>query len=104
MTVLDEPAELAPCQGVVVYAARTPLHAEHLAVLRLASWGRDECIEYLLEKHHRPTFHGPCVGRSNQVGAGHFPRGVQKDLHTSVSFHGSLGRTKGVIGEVVVKE
>ena len=36
----------------MVYAARMPLPLKHLAVLRLAPWGRDECIDYLLARYH----------------------------------------------------
>jgi uncharacterized protein YjbI with pentapeptide repeats len=41
-----------PGGGVVVYAAAVPEKVRHLVVYRLAPWGPDDLIEYLLARHH----------------------------------------------------
>lgn len=53
--LLDQPraaqaADLAE-RMVVIYTAPTPLDLPHLATFRLAPWGEDEAIEYLLLAH-----------------------------------------------------
>jgi uncharacterized protein YjbI with pentapeptide repeats len=50
--ILDEPAPVvvaeAARQGLVVYAATGSCYPKHLATYRLAPWGDDELLEYLL--------------------------------------------------------
>ncbi|HYF49563.1 MAG TPA: pentapeptide repeat-containing protein [Planctomycetota bacterium] len=53
--LLDEPSrrdlEHAHADCLFIYAASRPFKTEHTATLRLAGWGTDECIEYLLARH-----------------------------------------------------